>query len=120
MTNQEELKKAEIIYDLMKDTEMRSPYSWVNSSLCFNFTSYTYLSCEITPVEDKYKIKIYKTINSATEEVLYETDNINAEDLYSTFHKAVNYLDSEWKIWNKGKHYGSWYGYSESKLRGII
>jgi hypothetical protein len=114
MTNQEALKSVEIICDLMKDTIWSSSYNWFGL-LRFDFTSYTRLSCEITPIEDKYKIKIYKTINIATEEVLYETDNVSGEDLYSTFHKAVNYLDEEWKAWIKGKKSFGWYGYTASK-----
>ena len=94
--------KAMKIYNLLGDTRGRhSYYSEFDGSLNFRYKSATYIDCKITPVEDKYKIKISKSINIATAIILYEVENVDGKDLYNTFHDIIKYLDKEWMEWNK-------------------
>lgn len=115
MTNVEAMNKAQVIYDLLGDTQGRNCTYWGDGALHFYYSSSTYLNCRITPVEDKYRIKIYTPINRATTVVLYEVDNVKGSELYDTFHNAITYLDNEWKEWNKDVWKGSWWGYTKGK-----
>lgn len=111
MIEQDARNKARVIYDLIKGIYGYHIYYWEDGSLNFSFKSKSLMNCRITPVENKYKIKIYANINIATTIVLYEVDGIEESKLNDTFHSIVKYLDNEWMERDKG----TWWGYSKGK-----
>ena len=113
------LGKANIIYDLISDfaCSYRNYYEW-NGTLHFNFkipSTFDSLDCKITPVEDKYKIKVYAPINIETTMILYEVDEVSRGKLHDTFQGIIDYLDKEWGELSNGKKYTGWWDYKKGK-----
>lgn len=119
MTEQEAQNKANIIYDLLSNIAMgHMYYCEVSGSLHFNFripNMFGYLDCLVTPVEDKYKIKVSEGINIATTMILYEVDNIDGNELNDTMVGIIEYLDKEWVELEKSKKHATWWDYSKGK-----
>ena len=120
MTDLEARNKANEIYDLLDNIATgHMYYCEVSGSLHFNFrisNAFGYLDCAVTPVDDKYKIKVTYCVNIATTLILYEVDGISGDELNNTMVSIIDYLDKEWVEYNKGKEYKGWSGYPKAKV----
>jgi hypothetical protein len=95
--------KAQTIYDLLSSIATGNIYYWGNGALHFNFRMpyiFGYLDCLVTPVNNKYKIKVYKPINIATTVILHEVDGIDESELCNYFSLIKNMEWSRDKKWN--------------------